>query len=186
MFCWKCGDHNPDAYRFCGACGAPRSKHGQRDWLGGSDVNEFARAFSSLADGTDATDGRTAHVSSTRVSHQFKTTNRNGRREIVYVDSHGRRHTYGSIDELPPDVRRIYEAMVRGGFGGDLESPMPVVPREVFDGQGSRDGFADSRAIHRAVAEELTHFRRRRARGRAIAKFFIGLFIVYLLYLWWR
>lgn len=185
MYCWKCGDQNPDEYRYCGACGAPRDEPGDFNSPGGSVVDSFADALASLAQDDAHTGNRATHVATTRVSHQFTTTHRNGKREIVYVDSQGRRKTYASVDDLPPHLRRTYEAMMRGGFHGDIESPVRGVTREAFDGRRSRDGFDDQAAVNREVMAEVAYQRRRRQRRSAIAKFFIGLFILYLLARLW-
>ncbi|MCB9855166.1 MAG: zinc ribbon domain-containing protein [Phycisphaerales bacterium] len=185
MYCWKCGDENPDEYRFCGACGAPREETSSFESDAGSVVDNFTNALNSLAESDATHASRATFVATTRIGRQFTTTDRNGKREIVYVDSQGRRKTYASIDDLPPEMRRTYEAMMRGGFQGDIESPVRNLTREVFDGRRSRDGFDAQQAVNRAIMDEVAFQRRRRKRAPAFAMFFIGVFILYLLARLW-
>ncbi len=163
MYCWKCGDHNPDDYRFCGACGQPRDS----DDVKSVHVREAAKLPDHLADllediGASGVTDKTFH-SSTQISHQFTMTNRDGSQTIVHTDTHGRRREFTSVDQMPSDVREAYEGLM-------ARNPMRA------------RGAPTTRAVFDEITRDPSRIRRRRS-GVGIMKFIAGLFVLFFV---WR
>lgn len=163
MYCWKCGDHNPDDYRFCGACGQPRDN----DDVQSVHVRKAAKLPDHLEDLLE--DIRTSGVadktflSSSKISHQFTITNRDGLQTIVHTDTHGRRREFTSVDQMPSDVREAYEGMMQRNplrSRGSRGAPTPPI---VFD-----------------EITQAPRLHRRRRGGVGIMKLIAGLFILFI------
>ena len=166
MYCWKCGDHNPDDYRFCGACGQPRDADGPQS----VNVRKAAKLPDHIADllenfgASDVADK--TFLSSSQISHQFTMSNRDGQQTIVYTDTHGRRREFTSADQMPADVREAFESVLQRNplrnHGGGAR-----IPRPVFD----------------VTTHDVPQRFRRHRRGFGILKFIVGLFFLFVL---WR
>lgn len=120
MYCWNCGDHNPNDYRFCGKCGLP-GRHSD-DEAGSAarcpptktqDTSfEDIRAFESVIEKIFRRGPfRTIHGDKAGRSHGFRLKLGRTRRSITDRDSDGRVQTFTHTEEMPPEVRRCYEGV---------------------------------------------------------------------------
>ncbi len=185
MYCWNCGDDNPDDYRFCGRCGTPA--RGAAPHRAGV-PHPPPREMVDLLSDADAT-GTFTTSSLTRQTISFSRSFRNGSELITVTDGAGPPRTFASVEEMPADVRMAYERMM--DYAARHHAPNATAASRASNKYTRRDGAAGDlhdEAVGRAVIREILreHYPRSRSGAHAygvLTKIAIGIGVLLML-LW--
>jgi len=134
--CPLCGTVLEAGSEYCSSCGAS-IRISEREWGGGG---TFARTASMEVrrDGPLSDDLRQLLQTSGRGGHGIEMRIEGGSRgpaRIIVRESDGSERAYGSQDELPPNLRALFDRMQQMGMGRNLMSESRVLESDL--GQGS-------------------------------------------------
>lgn len=115
VYCWKCGDSNPELYNFCGQCGAPAQRPsdgatpsesaGDNATASGASTAATEETIRRMMDEAMSKSGKvTSGVSSTRTVSFVRVGGSGTNDQVVIQDSAGNRREFKSLDDVPPEM----------------------------------------------------------------------------------